>query len=49
MTDETLLQKAWRSHPWPIGMDSAPPEGVEEIAPEFEEPVPQVKPGSGKG
>ena len=49
MTDETLLQKAWRVIRGLLGLDSAPPSGGEEIVPEFEETVPQVKPGTGKG
>jgi hypothetical protein len=49
VTDETLLQKAWRLIRGLLGLDSAPPSGGEEIVPEFEETVPQVKPGAGKG
>lgn len=46
---ETLGQKAWRFVLGLLGLDSAPPAGGEQIAPEFEESVPEVKPGMGKG
>jgi hypothetical protein len=47
--EETLGQKAWRFVLGLLGLDSAPPASGEQVAPEFEEPVPQVKPGMGKG
>ncbi|MEO8354961.1 MAG: CARDB domain-containing protein [Chloroflexota bacterium] len=48
-SEETALQKVWRFILGVFGLDSAPPSGGEEILPEFEEPAPQIKPGSGKG
>jgi hypothetical protein len=49
MQEETLPQKAWRFVLGLLGLDSAPPPGSSEepIAPEFEEIVPEVKPGIG--
>ncbi len=48
--EETALQKVWRFILGLFGLDSAPPPaGGEEILPEFEEPAPEIKPGSGKG
>jgi hypothetical protein len=48
-SEETTLQKIWRFVLGLFGLDSAPPSGGEEILPQFEEPVPQIKPGAGKG
>ena len=48
-TEESALQKVWRFVLGLFGLDSAPPSGGEQIAPEFEEPLPEIKPGSGKG
>lgn len=45
--EETLPQKAWRFVLGLLGLDSAPPSSAEPIAPEFEEGVPEVKPGIG--
>lgn len=48
MEAETLPQKAWRFVLGLLGLDSAPPAGSEQlIEPEFEEIVPEVKPGIG--
>ncbi len=48
--EETALQKVWRFILGLFGLDSAPPPaGGEEILPEFEQPAPEIKPGSGKG
>jgi hypothetical protein len=49
VTEETALQKVWRFVLGLLGLDSAPPSGGEQIAPEIEPAVPQIKPGSGKG
>jgi hypothetical protein len=51
MTEETPLQKIWRFILGLLGLDSAPPSpsGGEQITPEIEPSVPQVKPGTGKG
>jgi hypothetical protein len=46
---ETTLQKIWRFVLGVFGLDSTPPAGGEEGVPPVEEPVPQIKPGSGKG
>ncbi len=48
VTEETALQKVWRFVLGLLGLDSAPPSGGEQIAPEIEPGVPQIKPG-GKG
>ncbi len=47
MQEETLPQKAWRFVLGLLGLDSAPPPSEEPILPEFEESVPEVKPGIG--
>lgn len=48
---ETPLQKVWRFVLGLLGLDSAPPAdgGGEQIPPEMEPAVPEVKPGAGKG
>jgi hypothetical protein len=48
---ETPLQKVWRFVLGLLGLDSAPPSdsGGEQIMPEGDPAVPQVKPGTGKG
>jgi hypothetical protein len=48
---ETPLQKVWRFVLGLLGLDSAPPSdsGGEQIMPEGEQIVPEVKPGAGKG
>jgi hypothetical protein len=48
---ETPLQKVWRFVLGLLGLDSAPPSdsGGEQIMPEGEPIVPEVKPGAGKG
>ena len=50
VSEETLPQKAWRFVLGLLGLDSAPPPASsEQISPEFQEIVPEVKPGAGKG
>lgn len=48
---ETPLQKVWRFVLGLLGLDSAPPSdgGGEQIMPEGEPIVPEIKPGTGKG
>ena len=49
-SEETVLQKVWRFVLGLFGLDSAPPpSGGEPVEPQFEEQVPQIKPGTGKG
>lgn len=46
---ETTLQRIWRFILGLLGLDSAPPSGGEQVPPQFEESVPEIKPGAGKG
>jgi hypothetical protein len=46
---ETTLQKVWRFVLGLLGLDSAAPSGGEQVPPGTEVPVPQGKPGAGKG
>lgn len=49
VTQETSLQKVWRFVLGLLGLDSAAPSGGEQVPPGTEMPIPQVKPGTGKG